>query len=249
MIAVLSTVPDRDSDINRSGIVGTIVSVINSCGNDHQLFGEAVTCLAVMCARTRHKNAVVSQKAVPPIVFNLKKFMERKEILIAISRFVAAFATKSQFRTLILHEGGIDAFIVALANDPRDPDKVCAVLRAMWTCAIDNDDVANSLGVSGMLISLLMVLEQHPEHIETHECAMGVLRRIAQQKTFHEEIINCCFLPHIVRAIKLGSEHPEQIDLLKESFGVIGNLAADEWVREQLGEEGVVSGTINRKLV
>eukprot|EP00398_MALV-I-01_sp_L67-1_P000418 gene418-69_t len=246
--ATLSTVPDSDSKINRTGITAVIIAVIAKCQADQIVVADAVTCLAVMSMRTRHKMTIKKGNRVAVIVEKLKKFMQMNNVLIAVSRFVATFATKPECRSQLLVNGGIEAFVAAFSQPSisSDPDILAQVCRALWVCCIDEPEVQTCLVLSGFLLKLSMALEDHRGHVELYECGMGVLRRVASQKQFHEEILQLGFVSHIVHAIDIGSEQEsDKTDLLKESFGVIGNLAADNWVREQLGENGIVKGIVS----
>mmetsp|Transcript_20893 Transcript_20893/g.53080 ORF Transcript_20893/g.53080 Transcript_20893/m.53080 type:complete len:587 (-) Transcript_20893:129-1889(-) len=248
LLATVSTVPDTDTIINNAGSIQRIVEVMKIFADDTILLEECVTGLAVMAVRTRHKRAVCKHGGIPVLVDILKRYVGAPALVVAVCRFVSACAVKDEYRIKIMQDGGIEALIVAfdcnsMQQSPLQPADIRAtVARALWACATDNVDVQNMLLTSGWIVSLASALGTYPDHLDLHEAAMGIIRRLSNNGEFREDIVSMDFVPTTVSAMKRFSS---SASLLKEACGVISNLAADQDIRIQLGEAGIIEQVVD----
>jgi len=268
VLGTLGTVPHSDEVLKRADTVGAIFALCRKIDKQDSpkklLLEEAITCLALMAPRSRHKQKIITHSGVPFILNLLKKHSSQFDcaILVACCRFITKFAEKEQHAVLIFQNDGIDAllgvFIMAChgfhssESDTRYCDKqgqyrevIIAACTALWVCCVENEDIQDLLGRSGFVIDLATIMK-----LETPICpepCFGILRRIAKLTAVESEIealdlVKDSVLKH---GFKIERDSSGQIcGKVKEVIGFVGNIASSEAGREALVSTCAVKGTV-----
>lgn len=250
VLASLSVVDQADSILTRLGTVPIIVGLLSKHQNDAAILEDAVTTLAIMAKRTRHRRTLSKDGSITVLVDVLKRGAGRPSLVVAVCRFLSNFAVKEDCCLTVLQHGGVDALMAAFNNSMQlqrpeggavsaaaaAMDTRAAVAAAIWTCATDCKDVQNTLLSSGWLSSLAAVLEATPDHAGFIEAALGIVRSLSRHKEYQEDIVGLGLIHATIRSMRNFPENPV---LMKEGCGVLGNLATDPEIRVQLGECGV----------
>lgn len=248
VMASLSVVECTDTIISRLETVRIIVDLVRNRKDDAALAEDAITSLAIMAKRTRHRRALSQSGGIAVLVEVLKLGLALPTLVVAVCRCLTNFAVKEDCCMAVLTNGGVAALMAAFDNC-RPPantkggesmshvDVRAIIARAIWTTASNCAEVRDALLSSGWLSSLAAVLQANPEHADMHEAALGIVRGLSRTAQYREDIVNLGFVPEAIRAMQRFSDNT---GLLKEACGFFGNLASDPDIRAQLGECGVI---------
>mmetsp|Transcript_126875 Transcript_126875/g.201152 ORF Transcript_126875/g.201152 Transcript_126875/m.201152 type:complete len:614 (-) Transcript_126875:8-1849(-) len=244
IIATLSVVENSDTIINRLNSVPMIIEILRKHNDNTALLEDAITTLALMSKRTRHRRAISQSGGVKDIVNLLKMYLNIPSLVVAVCRFLSNFAVKEDCCTAVFTNGGIDALTTAFEKivaapgaTPTVADMRASVASAIWTCSADSSDVQSSLLASGFLSSLAAVLPTQQKHVSLIEASLGIVRSLCKHSKYKEEVVNLGFINVAARAMK---EFPESPVVQKEACGVFGNLSTDPIIRDQLGQSNAL---------
>jgi len=254
-LATLCVVESSDTILVRLRTVPIIVGLLTRHRDDAAILEDAVTTLALMAKRTRHRRTLSQDGSITVLVDVLKRGAARPSLVVAVCRFLSNFAVKEECCLTVLQHGGVDALMAAFDSTVQHqcPQQVgmqgahaaaiaavdtrAAVASAIWTCSMDCQEVQNTLLSAGWLSSLAAVLQANPNHAGLHEAALGIVRGLSRNKQYREDILGLGFVEATIQAMQRFESNAV---LMKEGCGVLGNLATDPEIRVQLGEYGVV---------
>lgn len=243
-VATLSAIENSDVIISRLGTVALVVDMLRRYRDvDDAVLEDAVTALALLAKRTRHRRTLSKGGGITELVDTLKRSVDRPPLVIAVCRCFGNFAAKEEFCLTALEHGGVGALMAAFDTasrgvGPAPNDTRAAVLSAIWACSTDCGKVQQALLASGWLASLAAVLQAGEiDHAGLHEAALGIVRGLSRGPQYQADIVNLGFIQTTIQAMQTFRG---RTSLLKEACGVLGNLASDPEIRAQLGESGAV---------
>mmetsp|Transcript_87925 Transcript_87925/g.251981 ORF Transcript_87925/g.251981 Transcript_87925/m.251981 type:complete len:626 (-) Transcript_87925:317-2194(-) len=257
VLATLSVVENADAILSRLGTLPIIVELLRKHRDDNSILEDAVTTLALMAKRTRHRRTLSQGGSITVLVDVLKRGAAHPSLVVAVCRFLGNFAVKEDCCMTVLQNGGVDALMAAFDHSVQHQrplqggtqsaaevvaDTRAAVASAIWTCSMECKEVQNTLLSSGWISSLAAVLQANAGHAGLHEAALGIVRSLSRNKQYREDILSLGFVEETIRAMKQFCDNPL---LMKEGCGFIGNLATDPEIRVQLGESGVCEVVIS----
>jgi len=246
VIATLSVVENSDQIISRLGSIVVIIELLKKHSGNVELLEDAITTLALMSKRTRHRRAIGQNAGVKELVNLLKQYIGKPALVIAVCRFLNNFAVKEEYCLTVLSNGGIEALTAAF-NQPVEgggltaADTRATVASAIWVCSTDCNDAQTTLLSAGFLKSIAAVLEKHRDHVGLLEASLGIVRLLCRHAAHREEILKLGFVKMAAEAMK---NFPDSTGLQKEACGIFGNLATDPNIREQLGDVGALQEVV-----
>jgi len=236
VLATLSVVESSDTIISRLGSVPVIVDLLRRYPESYGVMEDAITALALMAKRSRHRRGIKDSNGIAMMVDVLKRCIQNVSLVVAVCRFLNNFAVKEDLCVAVLQRGGIDALMAAF-NSTAGSSARASVASAIWTCSQDCKEVQDTLLVSGWLSSLAAVLQANMADCSLHEAALGIVRGLSRHASYREDIVNLGFIDATITAMRTFGGNTV---LLKEACGVFGNLASAPDLRVQLGESGVI---------
>jgi len=270
ILGTLGTVAHSDEILKKADTIGVILAsckkiIQQGDGSRTSLLEEAITCLALLAPRARHKQKIVAHNGVPFILQLLKEQTTNFDcaILVACCRFVTKFAEKGQDALRIMQHEGIptlialfimatDKFLPNAQSDPSMADAkeqyrevLVASCTALWTCCIVNEDIQDSIIKSGFIYHLARLMTS--EKSICPEPCFGILRRIAKVADVERDILSLDFAND--RVLRQGFHLERDINgqicgKVKEVIGFVGNLATTEAGREAILGTQAVWGTV-----
>merc|ERR1712137_564336 len=153
--------------------------------SDLLILEDAITTLALMAKRTRHRRALACNGASVKLVEVLKHNVGVQPVVIATCRFLVNFAVKEDLRLTVLHSGGINALIASFATTMQKVAQAVvgmqsSIASALWSCALECKEVQAALTASKLLQMLIVALQASPNHSNLHEAALGILRCLSR---------------------------------------------------------------------
>lgn len=256
VLATLSVAESSDSILSRLNTIPMIVETVQKYRDNTSVLEDAITTLALMAKRTRHRRSLTQCKGVNVLVDVLKRSVGMPSLVVATSRFLSSFAVKEECCLIILNAGGIDALIAAFdGSAPRllpqrtpagGADAVesmrASVAAALWVCSTDCPDAQAAIFSSGWISTVAASLKQAPDHAALWEPTLGVVRGLSRNSSYRDEVVRLGYISIAADAVR---RFPNQTGLLKEACGVFGNLATDPKVRVHLGEAGVIQSVLH----
>ncbi|CAD7926753.1 unnamed protein product [Amoebophrya sp. A120] len=159
---------DHDPSIPSSGTLAVPLPVLE----------DAITGIALLMVRSRHKRVVNQNGGIPLIVHLLKQRADLPEIVVAASRFLSNFQDKPEYREVVFAHGGHVALQSAFTTAPQHvkarPDAPFQLLRirtacveALWNCVIDNEKVVEVMYMDAFLdVFLPPCLQEYLQQLE-----------------------------------------------------------------------------------
>lgn len=244
VFATLSAVGDSDVIMTRLKVVPAILELLVEHRDDPEVLEDAVTALALLARRTRHRRSLTQGGGVAAVIgFLNETWLSRASALVvAACRFLSNFAVKEECCLVVHQKGGILSLMVAFAacvdrglDELLSPvDARTALLSAIRTCSSDCGEVQNAVfEVPGWLELLAKVLQDNPDNDSLLQAAIGIVREASRHAVYREEVIGLGFVHTAVVAMR---QFPGNHALLKEACGFFGNLATDPELRIMLGE-------------
>jgi len=237
IVGTLSVMNSSDIVLNRLEVVPLLLDLLNHHRNNYSVVEDAVTTLALLAKRTRHRRSLKESGTVPILVDILKRGgIGRPSLVVAVCRFFGNFAMKEDLCLTVLHHGGIDALMVSFDHS-ADVETRASIASALWACSAESAEVQKCLIACGLMTSLAAFMQAHTHHAGLLEPTLGIVRGLCRNPLYREDIVNLGFIDATRDGMRL---FPENTPLLKEACGVLGNLATDPKLRSQLGECGAI---------
>eukprot|EP00397_Hematodinium_sp_SG-2012_P014206 GEMP01014437.1.p1 GENE.GEMP01014437.1~~GEMP01014437.1.p1 ORF type:complete len:606 (+),score=128.22 GEMP01014437.1:48-1865(+) len=260
ILGTLSTISTSDKILTSTRTVQVLVDLCKAtCAQKHlktELLEEAITCLALMAPRSRHKRSVIKCDGIPVLVDILKKYASNSRIVVATCKFLVAFAQKQEHTYQIFQHDGIQCLIAAFEtgrSGAMAEEVAAAVCGALWSCIVDNVDAQHLIWSSGWLQQLSDSMRPASP---CPEAAFGILRRVANPQKdavthkaslpdYVQDMVALRFLEDDVLRQGLEFERSTKGPLpgrVKECAGFLGNLAVDQHYRNILKNTIALSG-------
>uniref|UniRef100_A0A7S1A370 Armadillo repeat-containing protein 8 n=1 Tax=Noctiluca scintillans TaxID=2966 RepID=A0A7S1A370_NOCSC len=249
VLATLCVVDNSDTIINRSGTVPCIVELLKQHANNVELLEDAITTLALMAKRTRHRRTLQQQcggsgtSSVTHVVEVLKRNLGNPSLVTAVCRFHQSFAVKDECCLVVLASGGVAALTAAFEQRHRQGDPRAANIRTLvastiWTCSTSCQEVQRALLAADFQVSLAAVAKENLDNAEFQEAALGIVRGLSRIETHRQNIVDLGFVDMAIHSMRA---FPDDAALQKEACGLFGHLAADPGIREFLGQVGAIN--------